>query len=100
MNQVICEECDTVSHCMKNGCIPKIKAIDGKPVVYYFGEPVFWNMHDNVDFPVASFSYVTNHPKLGSCEIYRTSMIISKSDDGTIETRNTIYKPLTLELIK
>jgi hypothetical protein len=95
MNQVICEECDTVSHCMKNGCVPKVSA---KPVVYYLCDPVFWNFNDRVDQPVASFAHVVNHPKLGSCEIYRTSLIIAKLDDGTIETMNTIYKPLQLKV--
>ncbi len=23
MNTYICEDCETVNHCMKNGCIPK-----------------------------------------------------------------------------
>lgn len=98
MNQVICEDCDTVQYCMKNGCVPKVKfeSFNGvvKPVVYYFGTPVFWNWNDNVAKPVASFSCVVNHHKLGTCEIYRTSIIIAKLDDGTIVTQNTIYKPL------
>lgn len=100
MNQVICEECDTVSQCMKNGCVPKIKVAFEKPVVYYLGEPMFWNYNDNSSQPVAIFAHVLNHPKLGACEIYCTSIIIAKLDDGTIETYNTIYKPLTLELNK
>ena len=93
MNQVICESCNTSSQCMKNGCLP-----EGKPVVYYLCQPVFWDMHGDADLPVASFAYVLNHPRLGACEIYRTSKIIAKLSDGTIETRNTIYKPLTLEV--
>jgi hypothetical protein len=100
MNQVICEECDTVSHCMKNGCVPKVKVAFEKPVVYYLGEPIFWNYNDKSSQPVARFAHVLNHPKLGACEIYHTSIIIAKLDDGTIETYNTIYKPLTLELNK
>ena len=25
MNQKLCHECETVSHCSKNGCIPKVE---------------------------------------------------------------------------
>ena len=34
---------------------------------------------------------VTKHPRLGDCESVITSNIVSTSDDGTIETLNTIY---------
>ena len=31
MSKVICDECETVAHCMKNGCIPKQPAPVAKP---------------------------------------------------------------------
>ena len=31
MSKVICNECETVAHCMKNGCIPKQPAPVAKP---------------------------------------------------------------------
>lgn len=58
----------------------------GKPVVFY-----------KESFMVeggkrARLFDVINHPRLGDCESVITSTIVATSDDGTIETLNTIYK--------
>ena len=68
-----------------------------KPVVYYMGTPEFWNWNDNEELPVAYLPYVVNHPRLGRCRDVRTSVVLTKYPDGTIETRNTIYKALASE---
>lgn len=68
-----------------------------KPVVYYMGTPEFWNWNDDERYPVASLPYVVDHPRLGSCRNVRTSVVLCKYFDGTIETKNTIYKPLASE---
>lgn len=94
MNTVICNECETVAHCMRNGCIPKVPQ---KPVVHYVGTPVFWNWNENPTQPVASLPLVLDHPRLGKCLNVRTSIVLHKYFDGTIETMNTIYKPLAVE---
>ena len=68
-----------------------------KPVVYYVGQPEFWNWNDDIDQPVARLPFVINHPKLGDCANVRTSVIVRKYFDGTIETLNTFYKPIAYE---
>lgn len=92
MNRVICEECETVKHCMQNGCIPKVPQ---KPVVYFTGKPDFWMW--NATNEVASLQLVVNHPRLGWCSDVRTSTVLHKFPDGSFETRNTIYKPMAQE---
>ena len=57
-----------------------------KPVVFY-GSSAFVE----VDRRATLFD-VKNHPRLGDCEYVSTSRVLSVSDDGTIETLNTIYK--------
>jgi len=94
MNRVICDECETVLHCMQHGCIPKVPQ---KPVVYYEGPVDFWNWNDDDRYPVASLFRVVDHPRLGNCYNVRTSVIVNKYFDGTIETLNTIYKPIAQE---
>ena len=96
MNRVICNECETVQHCMQHGCIPKVKldVEQEKPVVYYIGVPNFsqWGEHT-----VARLQYVIGHPALGNCSDVRTSSVSKVLFDGTIITRNTVYKPLGSE---
>ena len=95
MNRVICSECETVRHCMENGCIPKVKLeVQEKPEVYYIGVPNFsqWGEHT-----IARLQYVIGHPALGNCSDVRTSSVQKVLFDGTIITRNTIYKPLASE---
>lgn len=67
-----------------------------KPTVYYIGTPQFsdWGEHK-----VAHLQYVIGHPALGNCADVRTSSVQSVEDDGTIVTRNTIYKPISQEKI-
>lgn len=67
-----------------------------KPVVYFIGEPSYW-MWDAKN-EVASLETVMNHPRLGDCHNVRTSTVKQKFDDGSFETRNTIYKPATKEM--
>ena len=57
-----------------------------KPVVLY-GSSAFVE----VDRRAMLFD-VKNHPRLGDCNYVSTSRVLSVSDDGTIETLNTIYK--------
>jgi hypothetical protein len=68
-----------------------------KPVVYYLGVPKFWNWNDDITKPVASLPLVLDHPQLGNCYNVRTSVIVHQYFDGTIETMNTIYKPIATE---
>ena len=68
-----------------------------KPVVYYVGVPEFYNWDGQPDQPVARLQYVIGHPKLGNCRDVRTSTIAKVLFDGTIITRNTVYKPLASE---
>lgn len=96
MNTVICNECETVAHCMRNGCIPKVPQ---KPVVHYVGTAYFWNWNDNPTQPVASLPLVLDHPRLGKCLNVCTSIVLHKYFDGTIETMNTIYKPVAQEMM-
>ena len=99
MNRVICDECETVKHCMQNGCIPKVNLdlTEGKPVVYYTGAPRFANWFDNPEQPVAYLEYVIGHPALGNCSNVRTSTVLKVLFDATIITRNTVYKPVAQE---
>ena len=94
MNRVICDECETVKHCMKYGCIPKVQFEQEKPVVYYLGAP---NFHQWGEDTVARLQYVIGHPALGNCTDVRTSTVQKVLFDGTIITRNTVYKPLATE---
>jgi hypothetical protein len=81
---------------MQNGCIPKVNTFKEKPVVYYIGVPQFYNWNDDVRYPVARLQFVIGHPKLGNCRDGRTSTVLN-TDGSTIETKNTIYKPLAYE---
>jgi hypothetical protein len=71
------------------------KTSQDKPTVCYLGVPQFsdWGEHK-----VAHLQYVIGHPALGDCADVRTSSVQSVEDDGTIVTRNTIYKPLTVTI--
>lgn len=68
-----------------------------KPVVYFTDLPYYW-MWDSKN-EVASLRFVLGHPYLGDCSDVRTSTVLQKFDDGSFETRNTIYKPATKEMI-
>ncbi len=68
-----------------------------KPVVYYIGVAKVWYWNDDITKPVASLPLVLDHPQLGNCYNVRTSVIVQQYFDGTIETRNTIYKPIATE---
>lgn len=68
--------------------------IQDKPVVYYMGVPNFSQWGENT---VAHLQYVIGHPALGNCDDVRTSSVSKVLSDGTIITRNTIYKPLAQE---
>jgi hypothetical protein len=68
-----------------------------KSVVYYIGVPEFYNWNGQPDQVVARLQHVINHPKLGSVNNVRTSLVEKVLEDGTIFTRNTIYKPLATE---
>ncbi len=68
-----------------------------KPVVYYIGVAKVWYWNDDTTKPVASLPLVLDHPQLGNCYNVRTSVIVQQYFDGTIETRNTIYKPIATE---
>jgi hypothetical protein len=83
---------------MQHGCIPKVAYVEQeKPVVYYLGVPQFYNWDDDVRYPLARLQYVIGHPKLGNCSDVRTSTIAKVLFDGTIITRNTVYKPIAQE---
>lgn len=107
MNTVICEECETVQHCIINGCIPKVQMHAeqqtykicksphaGKAVVYYDGKPEFLFWNNDLTKPIARLPMIYGHPKLGHCADVRTSLIKELLRDGTICTMNTIYKPV------
>lgn len=68
-----------------------------KPTVYYIGTPKFSNWDGQPDQPVAHLQYVIGHPALGNCFDVRTSTVQKVLFDGTIITRNTVYKPLASE---
>lgn len=57
-----------------------------KPIVHFVGEPVF---HEFGGFDQAQVEAI-DHPSLGKC-IVTTSAILEKFDDGSFETRNSIY---------
>ena len=40
MTNIICNECETVAHCMKNGCIPEQPAYRAVKT-YHEGKPVY-----------------------------------------------------------
>lgn len=79
---------------MKGNC--NMQDIMNKPVVYFTGEPSYWMWDEKNE--VASLEAVIDHPKLGDCRDVRTSTVKQKFDDGSFETRNTIYKPATQEM--
>lgn len=63
-----------------------------KPTVFFTGTPLF----DTEMYPGHEVAHVrtVNHPAWGSDKI-RTSAVLRKFDDGSFETRNTLYKPYT-----
>ena len=71
---------------------PSAKAPESKPVVFFVGEPRFFDWPNKKDVQVASV-YGINHPKLGEARI-RTSQVMEIYDDGSFETLNTMYIPV------
>lgn len=69
---------------------------EDKPVVYFDSDPYFWMWNEETE--VASLNLVYNHPRLGYCYNVRTSTVLKKFEDGSFETRNTMYKPVTEEI--
>ena len=61
-----------------------------KPIVFYRGTV---GLIDYLDGQGALITGVINHPVLGNQDWVTTSKIIRQDPDGTVETRNTIYKP-------
>lgn len=61
-----------------------------KPTVFFTGTPLF----DTDMYPGHEVAHVrtVNHPAWGSDKV-RTSSVLTKFDDGSFETRNTLYKP-------
>ncbi len=59
-----------------------------KPIVYYSGHPCFVSVNDRVVARV----YGLDHPVLGEGDI-RTSSIQYFFEDGSFETKNTVYVP-------
>lgn len=45
---------------------------------------------------VSALVEAINHPRLGA-ELVRTSAVLSINDNGSFETRNSIYVPVELE---
>ena len=60
-----------------------------KPVVHFKGEAEF-HVHDSGSTVARVFA--VDHPYWGA-EVLRTSTVLKRFDDGSFETRNTIYKP-------
>lgn len=81
-----------------------------KPVVYFQGEAVFvktvagYVPEDLKEFIAEDGSYeyahvlALNHPRLGYEDV-RTSIVISKMEDGSFETLNTKYVKANKEFI-
>jgi len=69
-----------------------MKYSKSKPVVHYEGEASFFYYSEDSNLLAAKLDFVIDHPKLGSCYNVRTSAVLDVKDDGTIETRNTIYR--------
>ena len=61
-----------------------------KPIVFFTGTPLF----DTDMYPGHEVAHVrtVNHPAWGSDKV-RTSSVLTKFDDGSFETMNTMYKP-------
>lgn len=68
---------------------------DNKPVVFYTG-PL--NIGEGGGFEFANV-FAINHPCLGT-EHVRTSAILQKFEDGSFETRNTFYVPVSFDQMK
>lgn len=65
-----------------------------KVTVMYIGQPLFSPSANAPQF--AKLEKIFNHPRLGDCTNVTTSEIVSV-ENGVIETRNTIYTPITQE---
>lgn len=71
------------------------KFAEQKPEVLFVRDSlkfIQYNGLDGDEFHVAS-CLALNHPRLGK-EYVRTSTVIKKNEDGSFETRNTIYVPV------
>ena len=65
-----------------------------KPVVHYTGEARFYEVKTEDGSVEYARVYGIDHPILGRDNI-RTSIVLKKFGDGSFETLNTLYKPLT-----
>lgn len=68
-----------------------------KPVVHYIGDAEFFDLEDEEGAFTFGRVFGVDHPHLGR-GIIRTSEVLQKFDDGSFETRNTIYKPVKNEI--
>lgn len=66
-----------------------------KPTVQFIGEAEFLTARNDHEEWEYARVYTLDHPKLGSQWI-RTSAIVQKFEDGSFETRNTVYKHVML----
>lgn len=63
-----------------------------KPIVHFRGEVSFhYGEWEGIEWQYARV-WALDHPVLGEGDV-RTSQIIHRFEDGSFETRNTIYKP-------
>lgn len=63
--------------------------MSAKPVVDFVAESVKWRGHGDCE---SARVFAINHPRLGTCTVY-TSPIVRRFDDGSFETKNTVYRP-------
>jgi len=69
-----------------------MSAAQEKPVVHFSGQANFVKWNPPVTDIEVAHVYALDHPRLGRQHV-RTSEVLHKFDDGSFETRNTIYKP-------
>lgn len=63
-----------------------------KPIVHFRGDPTFhYAEWEGIEWQYARV-WALDHPTLGEGDI-RTSQIVHRFEDGSFETRNTVYKP-------
>jgi len=65
-----------------------------KPVVHFIGDAKFYEVDAGDGIVEYARVYGIDHPILGRDNI-RTSLVVQKFSDGSFETLNTLYKPLT-----
>jgi hypothetical protein len=65
---------------------------NNKPVVHFLNEATFEDNWMGTGCKVAH-CVVIDHPRLGQSDV-RTSAVIKINEDGSFETRNSIYQPI------